>query len=261
MEPLANKVTRTKANQRHQQYNRRTHRLWWATPRAELTAHMNNGQFPMDDRRSHQIRAYNKLLEQQTRTANLIPAGEIKGAVRVGIASRFTWVVQKRSVQQVEDDDVFCNVLSISLRLTRWYWNINQGEKHELTNDMMKRAKGEGIVRYSKSKLDDFLRAKYEHMMGGSGLMASCRFSRGWKWKATQDAGSSSGSLRGPPDNEGHAKRYRHADGRYFGPLVEWLPVAVATDNKKWGTVSPPLLGSALRGAEGWETAYAFRGV
>ncbi len=35
---------------------------------------------------------------------------------------------------------------------------------------MMKRAKGK-IVRYSKSKPDDFLRAEYEHMMGGSGLI------------------------------------------------------------------------------------------
>ncbi len=43
------------------------------------------------------------------------------------------------------------------------------GEKHELTNDMMKRAeKGEGIVSYSKSKPDDFLRAKYEHDDGRS---------------------------------------------------------------------------------------------
>ncbi len=36
--------------------------------------------------------------------------------------------------------------------------------------------KGEGIVRYSK-RSDDFSRAKYEHMMGGSGLILGfCRF-------------------------------------------------------------------------------------
>ncbi len=35
-------------------------------------------------------------------------------------------------------------------------------ERHDETSE------GEGIVRYSKSEPDDFLRAKYEHMMGGS---------------------------------------------------------------------------------------------
>ncbi len=36
---------------------------------------------------------------------------------------------------------------------------------------MMKQGEREGIVRYSKSKQMIFLRAKYEHMMGSSGLM------------------------------------------------------------------------------------------
>ncbi len=34
-----------------------------------------------------------------------------------------------------------------------------QSGRKPATNDMMKRAEGEGIVRYSKSKPDDFLRA------------------------------------------------------------------------------------------------------
>ncbi len=84
-----------------------------------------------------------------------------------------------RSAQQVEDDDAFCVFIYRFTVNKMRYRNINQGRKHELTNDMMKRAKGEGIVRYSKSKPDDFLRAKYEHMMGGSGLIGFLHILKG----------------------------------------------------------------------------------
>ncbi len=56
------------------------------------------------------------------------------------------------------------------------------------------------IVRYSKSKPDDSLYVRGEHTMGGSGLMASCRFLRGWKRKATQDYESSSGVCEAASD-------------------------------------------------------------
>ncbi len=50
-------------------------------------------------------------------------------------------------------------VLSIGLLSQQDDTEISTRAKHELTNDMMKRAKGEGIPqRYSKSKPDDFLR-------------------------------------------------------------------------------------------------------
>ncbi len=55
-----------------------------------------------------------------------------------------------------------CHVLSIGLQLTDDTEIPIRAKKHELTNDMMKRA-GK-VVRYSKSKPDDFLRAKYEHI-------------------------------------------------------------------------------------------------
>ncbi len=61
------------------------------------SAHMNNGQFEIPriqtTRRVVPNTGIYKLLEQQTNSANPIPAGEIMGAVRVGIASRFTRVV------------------------------------------------------------------------------------------------------------------------------------------------------------------------
>ncbi len=90
------------------QYNRRTHgydeqRL------AEAYAHMNNGQFEipvtLDDPRVAQIRVYNKLLEQQTNSANPIP--QVKSWVRSELALRQD-LPESRSVQQVEDDDAFC---------------------------------------------------------------------------------------------------------------------------------------------------------
>ncbi len=56
-------------------------------------------------------------------------------------------------MQQVEDDDAA--VLSIGLLVNKMILKY-QPAKHELTNDMMKRAKGGRTVRYSKSKPDDF---------------------------------------------------------------------------------------------------------
>ncbi len=98
-----------------------------------------------------------------------------------------------RSVQQVEDDDAFCRLI-YRFAANKMMLKYQSGRKHELTNDMMKRAKGEGIVRYSKSEPDDFLRAKYEHMMGVV-LTDRPPDSKGLKRKATQDYESSSGSL------------------------------------------------------------------
>ncbi len=61
-------------------------------------------------------------------------------------------------------------ILEISIRA-----KIRTNERHDETSERKR------IVRYSKSKPDDFLRAKYEHMMGGSGLIGFLQFLRGWK--------------------------------------------------------------------------------
>ncbi len=74
--------------------------------------------------------------------------------------------------------------------------NINQGE-HELTN-MIERAR-EGIVNTANLNPDDFLRAKYEHMMKRFGLINFLRFLRGWKRKATRTTGAVLGACRPPP--------------------------------------------------------------
>ncbi len=111
----------------------------------------------------------------------------------------------------------------MGLRLPRWYWNINQGENTNQRTTWWNERKWEGIRGYSKSKPDDFLRARYEHMMGGSGL-ASCRFLR-------LEAGRPPRTTRAVLELARAAPhwwwRYRHADGRYFGLGFEWTLVAV----------------------------------
>lgn len=183
VEPLANKVTRTKEIEVwYQQYNRRTHGYDEQRSRAEAYAHMNNGQFETlyigRPGGSYQVRVYNKLLEQQTNSANPIPAG-VKSWVRSELVLREDLPESfVRSVQQVEDDDAFCRLI-YRFTINKMILKYQSGRKHELTNDMMKRAKGEGIVRYSKAKPDDFLKAKYEHMMNGSGLIGFLQILQG----------------------------------------------------------------------------------
>lgn len=183
VEPLANKVTRTKEIEVwYQQYNRRTHGYDEQRSRAEAYAHMNNGQFETlyigRPGGSYQIRVYNKLLEQQTNSANPIPAG-VKSWVRSELVLREDLPESfVRSVQQVEDDDAFCRLI-YRFTINKMILKYQSGRKHELTNDMMKRAKGEGIVRYSKTKPDDFLKAKFDHMMNGSGLIGFLQILQG----------------------------------------------------------------------------------
>ncbi len=55
-------------------------------------------------------------------------------------------------------------VLSIGLQLTDDTEISIRAKAHELTNDMMKRAKGEGIVRYINLNQMIFY-VQYEHMM------------------------------------------------------------------------------------------------
>ncbi len=49
-----------------------------------------------------------------------------------------------RSVQQVEDDDALSSYLWFTVNKMIHEGNTNQGEKHELTNDMMGNERGEG---------------------------------------------------------------------------------------------------------------------
>ncbi len=91
----------------------------------------------------------------------------------------------------------------------------------------------------NKSKPGDFLHCSVRHMMSSSGLIGFLQILKSWKRKATQDwavLGACS-RLR----CEGHTKRYRHADGRYFVPSsVRTTVHRLATDNK--GHIVPSTL-------------------
>ncbi len=78
------------------------------------------------------------------------------GAVRLVLRQDFTRVVcAKRNRWKMMMLSV---VLSIGLLVNKMILKYQSGRKHELTNDMMKRVKGEGNCEISKSKPDDFLR-------------------------------------------------------------------------------------------------------
>ncbi len=49
-----------------------------------------------------------------------------------------------RSVQQAEDDDAFCRLI-YRFTVNKMILKYQSGRKHELTNDMMKRAKGKEL--------------------------------------------------------------------------------------------------------------------
>ncbi len=69
-------------------------------------------------------------------------------------------------------------------------------------------------MRYSKSKPDDFLRAKYEHMMKRSGLIGFLQILKGLEAEGRR-AREQFRSLRDHLRYEGHVKDIA-ADGRLF---------------------------------------------
>ncbi len=103
---------------------------------------------------------------------------------------------------------------------------------------MMKRAKGGRNCEIQQSKPDDFLRAKYEHMMGGSGLIG---FLQILMLEAEGHPGlrEQFWSLRGAAsDTSGHVpKRYRRWP--VFWPGFEDYRLPFTTDVMQKGTVSP----------------------
>ncbi len=114
-------------------------------------------------------------------------------------------VVLCRSVQRVEDDDAFCRLIyqfTVNKILLKYQIRTVKTRTNSERHDETK--KGEGVVRYNKSKPDDF-RAKYEHMMGGSGLI-ELQILKGLEAEGHPGLRAVLGSLRGPPPIRGHAK-------------------------------------------------------
>ncbi len=209
--------------------------MWWQRSRAEALMRMNNGRFEpctLDDPEGqYQTLVYNKLLNNRRTALTRYLQGEIMVAVRLVLRQRFTRVVCAE-VQQVEDR-CFCRLIyrfTVNKMILKYQSGpkTQTNERHDETGE-----RGRNWLIPANLKPDDFLRAKYEHMMN----------SLDW-WNFLQileglEAGHP--GLRAVLKNEGRAIQVTNITPRrwpYFG-LIQWgLPgYRLATDNTK--LVSP----------------------
>ncbi len=154
-----------------------------------------------------------------------------------------------------EDDDAFV-VLSYRFTVNK-ILKGQSGRKHELVQwqDEMSERKE---LYMANLKPDDFLRAEVWAHDGRFWPIAPSRF-YGWK-RASPRPRECSGSQRPPPIRGGHAKKISPRRWPVFWPglRVSTTGCHLASHNKR--ARYRPLV-SRPNGAEGWETAYAFRGA
>ncbi len=146
VEPLANKGRHNEEIEVYQQYNRRI-TVMMSNAHGRKHMHMNNGTFEtlyIDDPEGRTKYGYIINCWNNRRTALTHTCGETSGAVRVGIASRFTRVVCAKCATGGRWW-CFTSYLSVSC-VNKMILKYQSGLKTHLANDMMKRAKGEGIV-------------------------------------------------------------------------------------------------------------------
>ncbi len=163
------------------------------------------------------------------------------GAVRVGIALKIRVVVRRCNRWKM-----MLVVLSIGLLCYKMILKYQSGEKHELTNDMMKRAKGEGIVRYSKSKNQMILRAKYEHI-------SSLTINWFCGLEVSHRPESSSGACEAASDT----RTCQKISPRRWPVFWPWLRVRLAVVAVLQSITKSKHGIAPLSVDEGWETAYA----
>ncbi len=192
--------------------------------------HMNNGQFEalhVDDPEIACL-VYNKLLDNRRGSANPTTCG-VKSWVR---SSWYCVKIYPKSFVQCATGGkmmMLSVVLSIGLQLAQddteeisIRAKTRTNERHDETSERGR------VVRYSKSKPDDFLRAKYEHdgRFWTDRLPADCL--RGWKEGLGLRAVL--GACEETASDTRITKRYRHADGRYFGAQLS-EDLVVGNDN------------------------------
>lgn len=176
VETLANKVTRTKTIQVYfMGYNRQTNDYTEKVSSAEPYAQMNNGVFNTlyigRPGGAFQIRIYDKLLEQSGRKGAVIPAG-VNSWVRAELVLKDDWPESFiRSANRAQNDEEFKKLIYLFFLRKMVLKYTSSGRYHDITKDMKRKAEGAEMVQYSKAKPDDILRAKYEHIMNGSGLI------------------------------------------------------------------------------------------
>ncbi len=147
-----------------EQRSRAKHMRTW------ITAVWNPVHWRPEGRKNLQIWVYNKLLEQQTNSANPIPAGEIMGAVRAlqHIASIYP---SRLCEVRATGGRWWCflsSYLFIGLQPTRWYWKYQSGRKHELTKRHDETSWKGKDQRYSKLAPDVFSTCEVWAHDGGS---------------------------------------------------------------------------------------------
>ncbi len=158
MEPLANRHGREKKSKCGISNKWRTHGYDEQHSRAEAYAHMNNGQFETTAHATGSACKYGYIINcwNNRRTQPLTRPAGVKSWVRSELVLRQD--LPESFVRNCATGGkmmMLSVVLSIGLRLTRWYWKYQSGQ-HELTNDMMKRAERGKNCGPSKSKPDRF---------------------------------------------------------------------------------------------------------
>jgi hypothetical protein len=199
-----------------------------------------------------QARIYNKFLEQTSKGA-WIPE-DVHAWTRAELVLKGDWTESFiRSGMETANDDEFGRLIYAYFLQKVMFKYAKSGREHEMTKDMKKQAKGATMVRYSKAKPDDFLRAKFEHMMGGSGLIGFLQILKGLEaeghpglreqfWELARTA---------RPRRETCLKTLPF-EWQVFWPwlLTRTTGCHSATDNKKGHGIAPFLLVGS-NGAEG----------
>ncbi len=176
METLANKVTRTKTIKVYfMGYNKQTDDYTEKVSSAEPYAQMNDGVFNTlyigRPGGAFQIRIYDKLLEQSSRKGGTIPAG-VNSWVRAELVLKDDWPESFiRSANRSQNDEDFKKLIYLFFLRKMVLKYEPSGRYHDITKDMQRKAEGAEMVHYSKAKPEDVIRAKYEHIMNGSGLV------------------------------------------------------------------------------------------
>ena len=118
-----------------------------------------------------QGRIYNKYEEQVNSKGNPVPEG-VESWVRCELEMKQDMAISfVKSSQIVHSDEEFKSLI-LRFFIKKIKFKYSNGNYHELTKQMMKGAEDVEMVEYSKAKPDDILKAKYEHLINGSGLIS-----------------------------------------------------------------------------------------
>lgn len=157
-------------------YDKQTKTYEERPSQAEAYAMMNNGIFNTlyigRPGGSFQGRIYNKYEEQVNNKKNPVPE-DIKTWVRAELEMRQDMCMSfTRSVKKLEqEEDLKSLIIKFFLKKIKFKYR-ESGAYHRITRKLQEGLKDVKIIEYSKAKPDDLFRAKYEHMIGGAGLIS-----------------------------------------------------------------------------------------